>query len=592
MATLESILSVTSPKPKCESALFLRHLGCSIDSSDDGLKNAQELWNELKRAAFCPRWLAPYRLALAQDWKNAADLRFLKKRYGLESERIGSASAPGQWDSLPMPRNPPTINCKLSIVAVSRNDNHGGHLQPRMQAFLDNLFRQSERYRCPIEIILVEWNPPPAEERFRDLLRYPKAAEYATLRIIEVPPCVHQRFHYAETQSLYQMIGKNAGIRRAMGEYVLCTNVDILFSDELFEFLATAAFDPEAIYRCDRHDAVQLTSYNGPETMNLLEYCEAHTVRRNTLKGTYTVDGSKVSVTYPESGDTSYLPFPMLHTNGCGDFQLMHRNQWYRLGGYAEFDCFSLHVDSVLQVTAYFAGIKEIRLQPPMVCFHIDHDSGWSPKSEAEGTLDASLKARKLPRLEFEWILELAHTMKSKGQAISLNQPDWGLAEVTLPAETISQTSNSQRLSATGKAYRARGIDYLQSQEQLIVTDHELPPERIWREFIRQHFIDLSGLIAKLSAGRKLLLWGASARGKLLLESLAISGTRPVGFIDTNPQLADTMAHGLPVYAPAAIADQIGDVFILIASMQSDEIRDKLDEFGFKRLKDYFDPIF
>jgi len=37
---------------------------------------------------------------------------------------------------------------------------------------------------------------------------------------------------------LYQMIAKNAGIRRARGEYVLATNIDILFSSELACFFA------------------------------------------------------------------------------------------------------------------------------------------------------------------------------------------------------------------------------------------------------------------------------------------------------------------------------------------------------------------
>ncbi len=39
------------------------------------------------------------------------------------------------------------------------------------------------------------------------------------------------------------MIAKNVGIRRARGAFILCTNIDILFSDALFRLLADRTFD-------------------------------------------------------------------------------------------------------------------------------------------------------------------------------------------------------------------------------------------------------------------------------------------------------------------------------------------------------------
>ena len=49
--------------------------------------------------------------------------------------------------------------------------------------------------------------------------------------MIEVPAKIHARYKYAKALPLYQMIGKNVGIRRARGQYILATNIDILFSD-------------------------------------------------------------------------------------------------------------------------------------------------------------------------------------------------------------------------------------------------------------------------------------------------------------------------------------------------------------------------
>jgi hypothetical protein len=52
------------------------------------------------------------------------------------------------------------------------------------------------------------------------------------------------------------MIGKNVGIRRARGQFVLATNVDILFSDELAEYLASRRLERGRMYRSDRYDAM------------------------------------------------------------------------------------------------------------------------------------------------------------------------------------------------------------------------------------------------------------------------------------------------------------------------------------------------
>jgi len=125
----------------------------------------------------------------------------------------------------------------LSLVVTARNDDHGGNLLGRMQAFVNGWLGQAKRHGIPSELILVEWNPPPDRPRLRDALRWP-ASGPCTVRIIGVPPELHRRFRYAEALPLYQMIAKNVGIRRARGRFILATNIDILISDELAAYLA------------------------------------------------------------------------------------------------------------------------------------------------------------------------------------------------------------------------------------------------------------------------------------------------------------------------------------------------------------------
>src|SRR5438094_4915263 len=166
---------------------------------------------------------------------------------------------------------------RLSIVATSRNDEHGGHLTARMQLFVEGLAEQSDRYELPIELILVEWNPPPERPPLVDALRW-RPSEYFQPSVITVPPEVHRTFPHADGLPLFQMIGKNVGIRRSTAPHVLATNIDILFSDELFEFLKTG-LRPESMYRVDRHD-VQ-AELGGPSLPSPAERRALRVIRRD-----------------------------------------------------------------------------------------------------------------------------------------------------------------------------------------------------------------------------------------------------------------------------------------------------------------------
>ena len=69
----------------------------------------------------------------------------------------------------------------------------------------------------------------------------------------------------------------------------------------------------------------------------------------------------------------------MLHTNACGDFQLLDRTSWHALRGYREADFVGYHCDSLLGFAAYTAGMREIILER-LRMYHIEHDGGFSGK--------------------------------------------------------------------------------------------------------------------------------------------------------------------------------------------------------------------
>lgn len=164
-------------------------------------------------------------------------------------------------------------NPYLSVVAVSRNDNHGGRLTYRMQKFVEGFVTQCKRHHVHAELILVEWNPPEDRPFLNQALKYPKDLGPCSIRIVQVPPELHQKYDHSNNLPLFQMIGKNVGIRRAKGKFVLATNIDILFSDALFKTFKKKTLKEGVIYRCDRLDIPAVI----PETDDfdeILEFCK------------------------------------------------------------------------------------------------------------------------------------------------------------------------------------------------------------------------------------------------------------------------------------------------------------------------------
>ncbi|HEX5272712.1 MAG TPA: hypothetical protein VFW33_19580, partial [Gemmataceae bacterium] len=109
------------------------------------------------------------------------------------------------------------------------------------------------------------------------------------VRIIEVPPAIHGRFPNAEALPLFQMIAKNVGIRRARGRFVLATNIDILFSDELMHFLKGGGLRPGKMYRIDRTDVDAGVPVDAPVEQQLA-YCRGRQIRLSCRYGHYLLD--------------------------------------------------------------------------------------------------------------------------------------------------------------------------------------------------------------------------------------------------------------------------------------------------------------
>jgi hypothetical protein len=168
--------------------------------------------------------------------------------------------------------SPHTGELHLSVVATSRNDNHGGYLTHRMQHFVDGFVAQCRRHNLRAELLLVEWNPPADRKPLAEELKWPADLGPCEIRIVTVPREVHAQIPHGDKLPLFQMIAKNVGIRRARGRFVLVTNIDILFSDAVVQFMRDELREG-CLYRADRYD-VPTEVPDGVPFEQVLRFCE------------------------------------------------------------------------------------------------------------------------------------------------------------------------------------------------------------------------------------------------------------------------------------------------------------------------------
>ncbi len=119
-----------------------------------------------------------------------------------------------------------------------------------------------------------------------------------------------------------------------------------------------------------------------------------------------------------------------LHTNACGDFTLLAREDWFRLRGYPEFPIWPMHVDALFCYGAYHAGIREEILLDPLRVYHIEHLSaaGWTPEGEKART--ARLEAKGLSEMQYVEFTKWVNQMRTFNAPLIFTMGNWGIADV------------------------------------------------------------------------------------------------------------------------------------------------------------------
>lgn len=243
----------------------------------------------------------------------------------------------------------------LSIIIAARNDEYQGEAFQRIQTAIDTLIDQVKYYNLETELIIVDWNPPLDKPLLKDTLSLPDDLGPLTLRFVVVPSSIHKNYQCSDKINLVCVAAHNVGIRRARGEYVLPTNSDILFSNELMHFLSLKNLKKDHFYQAFRYevhrDVVKCSSLQ-----ERLDFC-----KRNVIH------------IYPRDHD----PIPNLSKYGIpqlligGDFMLVARERMHSLHGWPELNNLGLDCDILFGYMAHLDGLKQEILEEPMRVYHI-----------------------------------------------------------------------------------------------------------------------------------------------------------------------------------------------------------------------------
>lgn len=331
----------------------------------------------------------------------------------------------------------------ISYIVTSRNDNHGGDLRKRMMIFYRGLIHQCNKYKLTCELIIVDWNSPDPNELLDKVLPPVSETDYLSVRYIVVPTEIHNQYRFSDELGLFQMIAKNVGIRRAKADFICCTNIDLLFSDALFEELAKRRLEKGKYYRANRCDIPSSINEND-SVEDQLKFCEENIIKRlgkrkglevlsddNGMLCTYPIFNSfcrwinRVKLTFYTKVEAKMR---IVDSDACGDFTMMHLEDWEKIDGYVELEMYSLHVDTMALYAALARGIEQVIYPQEMCSYHIAHSGGWDPGNAVQQLQFYN----KRPTLDW-WVVAAAGRQIIKDESnFDMNSEDWGLKNVEL----------------------------------------------------------------------------------------------------------------------------------------------------------------
>jgi hypothetical protein len=247
---------------------------------------------------------------------------------------------------------------KLSVVVVTRNDNYGGDLNDRATYCLNSLIDTFD------EVILIDWNSPNNRPLLWDIDKNIKFR--GNLKHIVITPEVASMLTNEDphAQVCCETLGRNIGIRRATGDYIVSTNIDVIAPrrDQL-EKTINNDLNTNTFYTISRRhiEWKDIEEFHGGER----KYNDWEELRNHLIENS---EERKYEEKVVDGDDYSIV-------NCCGDFQLAHRDIWDEIRGFEEELIYVLYSDTNVQKKAVKHGFELKAIYSPAL-FHIYHGKG------------------------------------------------------------------------------------------------------------------------------------------------------------------------------------------------------------------------
>ncbi len=340
----------------------------------------------------------------------------------------------------------------ISFIVAARNDNYGGNFLHRLRVFLNVLLGLWDECELNAELIIVEWNPPYNNPHLKDVLDLTKVPRPSMVRIIQVPSDIHNKLPNSGKMAMFEYFAKNVGIRRAKGEYVLVTNPDVLFSEELIAYLASEKLCKKRFYRINRFDFRGSISMEATSRA-ILRFAKSHVYRINIREdrriglcihidwlrrwyyllsgkwpgsyGGYRHSKTNKEPVIPLNDDTGI--YGGVYTNASGDFLLASLESFKQIRGFPEFSDTFTHLDGYGCHQLKALGLEQAVFVPPCMILHADHH-----REEQKSRPKVSSN---------EWENDL-QKIRAGLLGPAINDENWGLADEELPEMTVREGSN------------------------------------------------------------------------------------------------------------------------------------------------------
>jgi hypothetical protein len=249
----------------------------------------------------------------------------------------------------------------LSIV-MGLGGNLSRDLLNRLTASTFNTCHAAQKSGLDAELVAVEWNVSAEDQG-----KIAEAMRHTTLptRIIHAPESLHAQAFNPHGFNYFEWPPKNIGIRRARGEFVLSTNPDDIFSEEMIEYLAKRELQHGHFYRANRHDTR-----------------DGEVFRICYPTGGKGPNDSEEEIRRPSSPLACEWHENMIHYSASGDFTLMAKDDWFAIHGNPERE-YNNSIDGQTLRLCVLKGMRQVILPYPI--YHPDHPRTLNFSQTANG---------------------------------------------------------------------------------------------------------------------------------------------------------------------------------------------------------------